>query len=150
MISNRNRLINQLLKSVYKDKKDPTLIRVDIDNTIKILSMFGYNIPTFKFEKKLEELLNAKLKGATINPGLSSIVVNLMIDLAEKMHISEEAIASYITEHNTEQDVKELQSKIVNWRKEYYGSMDKSDKQALLNAIEGKLRPDVIEQIRKA
>lgn len=112
--------------------------------------MFGYNIPTFKFEKKLEELLNAKLKGATINPGLSSIVVNLMIDLAEKMHISEEAIASYITEHNTEQDVKELQSKIVNWRKEYYGSMDKSDKQALLNAIEGKLRPDVIEQIRKA
>ena len=150
MISKKNKLTNELLRSVYKDKKDPTLIRVDIDNTIKILSIFNYNIPNIKFEKKLEELLNAKLKGAPATAGINYAIVNLIIDLAEKMHISEKEIAEYITNHNTEQDVKELQSKIVNWRKEYYGSMDKSDKQALLTAIEGKLRPDVIEQIRKA
>lgn len=150
MISSKNRLTNELLRSIYKDKKNPSVLRVNIDNVIKTLSMYNYNIPTIKFEEKLEALLNSKLVGIKITPGTPYVMAELIIGLAEKMHIAEDVIARYLTEHNSEEDVKALQEKIKDWRKKYYGSMDKAQKEALLNDIQGKMNENVINQIRKA
>lgn len=138
------------MSTIYKDKKDPTVIRVNVDNAVVVLSNFGYNLPSNVFEKKLEEALNKKLVGAKVSPGLTFAIAQLIIDLADKMHVKEEDILSYIQNRNSEEDVKEIQNKILNWRKEYYGSMNKSDKQALIDALHDKLRPDVLEQIRRA
>jgi len=150
MISSKNRLVNQLLRYIYRDKKDVTMLRVDIDNVTRILEVHGYNIPRNKFEVNVEKLLNTKLVGAKINPGTSAIIADLIIDLADKMHISDEALANYFITHNTEQDAVETQNKIKEWRKEYYGSMDKTKKQALLESLEGKINNNVLDQIRRA
>lgn len=150
MITLKERIINRLISTIYADKKDPTVIRVDIDNAVNILSNFGYLLPSGVFETKLEHLLNSKLTGANVTPGLKYAMADLIVTLADKMHIEEDKIVKYIMEHNTEEDVKELQSKIKNWRKEYYGSLSKSEKQALLDALQDKLRPDVLDDIRRA
>ncbi len=150
MISSKNRLVNQLLRYIYRDKKDVTMLRVDIDNVTRVLEVHGYNIPRNKFEVNVEKLLNTKLVGAKITPGTSAIIADLIIDLADRMHISDEALANYFITHNTEQDAVETQNKIKEWRKEYYGSMDKAKKQALLESLEGKIDNYVLDQIRRA
>lgn len=150
MIQLKSRIINQLLSRIYVDKKDISLIRVDVDNVGIILSNHGYNLPNIKFEKNLEHMLNAKLVGANVTEGLKYAIANLIIDLADKMHIEETEVMKYLMENNTEEDVAELQSKIKDWRKEHYGSMNASEKSALLDALHDKLRPDVLDQIRRA
>lgn len=151
MINSKDRIVTQLLSSIYVDKKDPSVIRVDIDNAASFLSKNGYNLPKNKYEQKLEELLNKKLTGkAKVSPGLKYAIAEMIVGLADKMHIDEQEIAKYLAEHNSEEDVKEIQNKITNWRKEYYGSMDRSEKDALLEALHDKLRPDVLNQIKES
>jgi len=151
MIGLKDRIVTQLMSTIYRDKKNATVIRVNVDNAVNVLSNFGYNLPSNVFEKKLEEALNKKLVGASINPGLNFAICQLIIDLADKMHVSEDQIIKHIASStSTEEDVKELQNRIINWRKEYYGSMDKNEKQALVDSLQDKLRPDVIEQIKRA
>jgi N-acetyl-anhydromuramyl-L-alanine amidase AmpD len=150
MINLQERIITQLMSTIYKDKQNHTVLRVNVDNAVTILSNFGYNLPSNVFEKKLEDALNKKLVGAKMNPGLHFAVAQLIVDLANKMHVKEEDIANYLSSKASEEDVKDLQNQIINWRKEYYGSMDKSEKQALIDTLHNKLRPDVLEQIRRA
>lgn len=151
MISTKDRLINQLLGTIYKDKNDASIIRINMDNAAAILSNHGFNLPAQVFEQKLQALLDKKLPGvAKVTKATFYGIALLIHELAVKMHIEEREIIKYMAEHNTEQDVKELQSKIESWRKEYYGSMSGDQKQALLNALSDKLRPDVLDQIRKA
>ena len=150
MINLEQRIVTQLLSTIHKDKKNPSVIRVNIDNAVSILSSFGYNLPSNVFEKKLEELLNSKLVGAKITPGLTFSIAQLIIDIANKMHIKDEDLAAFLAKQNQEQDPKEIQEQIIKWRKEYYGSLDKGDKQALIQNLENKLRPEVIDQIRRA
>jgi hypothetical protein len=150
MIGVQERIINQLMSTIYRDKTNSTVVRVNIDNAVVVLSNFGYNLPSNIFEKKLEEALNKKLIGAKITQGLNYAIAQFIIDIANKMHVKDEDILSYIQNHNTEEDVKDLQNRILNWRKEYYGSMDKKEKQALIDALHDKLRPDVLDQIRRA
>jgi hypothetical protein len=136
MISNREKLVNQLLSTVYVDKTDPTVIKVDIHNTFHILTSFGITVPGKAFEAKLEELLNKKLVGANITSAVNYAVVELIINLAERMRVSDE--------------VKKLQKAIKDWRKEYYGSLPKEEKQAIIESMGNMLRPDVLDQIKKA
>lgn len=150
MIPERNKLVTQLLSTVYKDKTNATILRVNIDNAVHILTSFGFNLPSKKFESKLEEVLNKKLVGANITAGINYAIVELIITLAEKMHISEAQIVKYLSEHTSEEDVKKIQQDIKEWRKQYYGSMDKAEKQALLDALSDKIRPDVLDEIRRA
>ena len=151
MIDIKNRIINQLLSTIYVDKTNPSVIRVAIDNAINILSNFGYNLPSAPYEAKLEEMLNRKLTGnAKVSAGLKYAIAEMVISLADKMHVEEAQIIKYITEHNTEEDAVKLQEKIKNWRKEYYGSMDKAEKQALLDNLGDRLRPDVLNEIRRS
>lgn len=151
MISLNNRIITQLLSTIYVDKQDKSVVKVNIDNAVNILSNFGYNLPSNLFERKLEEMLNAKLAGkAKVSDGLKYAIAEMILVLSEKMHVDESEIVKYLSTHNTEQDAKEIQEKIHNWRKEYYGSMDKSEKAALLEALHDKLRPDVLDQIKRS
>lgn len=150
MIPQRNKLVTQLLSTVYKDKKDPSIMRVNVDNAFHVLTSFGYNLPSKIFESKLEEVLNKKLVGANITTGLTYAISELIITLAEKMHVSDEQISKYLSENTKVEDVKKIQEDIKNWRKQYYGSMDKNDKQALIDALADKLRPDVLDEIRRA
>ena len=132
------------------DKKDPTAVRIDIASVVRILNTFGYNLPQL-YEKKLEEILNTKMAGkAPISPGLKYNISELIIEVADRMHVDEAQITKYISEHETEEDVRDLQKKIKEWRKKYYGSMDKSDKQALIDSLHDKLRPDVLDEINRA
>jgi len=135
MISSENRIVTQLLSTIYKDKNNPTILRVNVNNAVNILSNFGYNLPAAIFEKKLEELLNNKLVGAKITPAINYAMAQLILNLAEKVHIKEEDIINYLQTHNT---------------KEYYGSLSKDQRQELINNLQDKLRPDVLEQIKKA
>lgn len=151
MIDIKNRIVTQLLSTIHIDKKDPSVMRVDINNAVNILSNHGYNLPSNLYEDKLEEILNRKLTGhAKVSDGLKYGIADMIVALADKMHVDEAQIVKYITDHNTEEDVKELQDKIKNWRKEYYGSMDKTEKQALIDTLSEKLRPDVLDEIRRA
>lgn len=151
MIDIKNKVVTQLLSTIYIDKKDASVMRVNLDNAVNILSNFGYNLPSNLFESKLEEVLNRKLSGhAKVSPGLKYAIADMIIALADKMHVDEAQIVKYISEHNTEEDVKELHSKVKNWRKEYYGSMDKAEKQALIDNLQNKLRPDVLDEIKRA
>jgi len=126
-------------------------MRVDINNAVNILSNFGYNLPSNVYDVKLEEILNKKLTGhAKVSEGLKYAIAEMIVTLADKMHVDEAQIVKYITEHSTDEDAKQLQEKIHNWRKEHYGSMDKSEKQALIDALQDKLRPDVLDEIKRA
>lgn len=151
MIDIKNRIVTQLLSTIHIDKKDVSVMRVNLDNAVNILSNFGYNLPSKLYEAKLEEILNKKLSGnAKVSPGLKYAIAEMIVALADKMHVDEAQIVKYITEHNTDEDVKAIQDKIKNWRKEYYGSMDNGEKQALLEALHDKLRPDVLEEIKRS
>tara|TARA_R110002074_G_scaffold402324_1_gene607012 strand:+ start:47760 stop:48215 length:456 start_codon:yes stop_codon:yes gene_type:complete len=151
MIDIKNRIVTQLLATIHIDKKDPSVMRVDMNNAVNILSNHGYNLPSKIYETKLEEVLNKKLTGhAKVSAGLKYSIAEMIVVLAEKMHVDEAQIVKYITEHNTEEDAAELATKIKDWRAEYYGSMDKAEKQALVDTLSEKLRPDVLEQIRRA
>ena len=150
MISQENKIVTQLLATVYRDKQDGTVIRINLDNAVNILTGHGYNLPRQVFEAKLEQLVSKKMVGAKIDQSTNFAVVQLMLKLADTLHIDERDIMKYVTEHNSEEDVKEIQDKIKAWRKEYYGSMQKSEKDALLNALHDKLRPDVLDQINRA
>lgn len=148
MISNKERLITQLLSCVYVDSKNPSVLRINFDNLLHTLGVFGYNLPNSKFEKALEELLNKKMYGAKISQGLKYALVNVTIDLADMMHVTDEQIINF---YETQAPPAEIDPTAVkNWRKEYYGSMNKDEKQALVEAMQGKLRPEVIEEIKKA
>lgn len=148
MISDKDRLITQLLSCVYSDSKDPSVLRINFDNLLHTLSMFGYNLPNTKFGKALEELLNKKMYGAKISQGLKYALVKVTIDLADMMHVTDEQIINY---YENQAPMAEIDPTTVkNWRKEYYGNMDKNEKNALVESMQGKLRPDVIEEIKKA
>ncbi|MCB1711906.1 MAG: hypothetical protein KDH96_05345 [Candidatus Riesia sp.] len=150
MITTKTKLTNQLLSKIHFDKNDPTVIRVDIHNIAFILSSFNYNLPSRIFENKLEQLLNKKLTGARVTEGLKHIIADMIVSLANKLHVSDDEIQNYIMNHQKPEDAAEIQNKIKEWRKTYYGSMDKAEKEALLEALHGKLRPDVLDQIKRA
>jgi len=151
MIDKEDRMINQLLGCVYKDKRDQTIIRINMDKVASILTDYGYNLPAMQFEKKIQEVLDIKVVGKQQVSKSTPYTIALVIkQIADQYHIDERLIIKYITEHNTEQDVKEIQQKIDNWRKQYYGSLPKNEKEALLETLHEKMRPDVIDKIMRA
>lgn len=148
MITDKDRLTNQLLACIYPDSKDKSVLRVNFDNILKIFASFSYNLPSTKFGDALEKLLNGKMYGAKITPGLKVSMAELIIQLANMMHVSDEQIINYYKDNEFHKEIS--QEAVNNWRKEYYGKMSQSDKEALLEAMQGKLRPQVIEEIKKA
>jgi hypothetical protein len=151
MIDKEDRMINQLLGCVYKDKRDQTIIRINMDKVASILTDNGYNLPAKQFEDKVQEVLDVKLVGKQNVSKSTPYTIALVIkQIADKYHIDERLIIKYITEHNTEQDVKEIQQKIDNWRKQYYGSLPKNEKAALLETLHERMRPDVLDKIKRS
>jgi hypothetical protein len=150
MINLENKIITQLLSALYRDKTDSSVIRVSTDSVLRIMSNFGYNLPTRQFQAKLEEMLNKKLQGAKIDAGTNFAIAQLILDLANKMNVTTEQITKYIMDNEPNQDPKEIQEVINKWRKNYYGSMDPKAKQKLIENLSDKLRPEVIDQIRRA
>jgi len=150
MITNENKLVTRLLSTVYRDKTDNTVIRINLDNVVSILTSFGFNLPKQVFETKLEQLVSKKMVGVKLDASTNYAIVQLIIKLANAVHIDERDIINYLATNNTEEEVKDIQNSIKKWRKEYYGSMEKSEKEALLNALHDRLRPEVIDQIKRA
>lgn len=134
---------------VSKDKNSESTIRLNYTGMFKILSDFNFNLPHEKFEKVLQDVLNAKIVGQPITPGLKYVIATTVAELAEKIHVKTEDIIAYLAAQ-PEESLEEFNKRLKNWRKEYYGSMDKSSKQELLSSLDGKLRDDVLDQIRKA
>jgi chorismate mutase len=95
-------------------------------------------------------MLNKKLQGAKIDAGTNFAIAQLILDLANKMNVTTEQITKYIMDNEPNQDPKEIQEVINKWRKNYYGSMDPKAKQKLIENLSDKLRPEVIDQIRRA
>jgi len=151
MIDQKTNLVNKILSTITVDKKDPSVIRLDINNAANILTSFGYNLPSQPFEKNLETALNKILVGkATISPSVKYAAAEIIISVADKMHIPEDKIIKYLQEHDAEEDIEAMQRQIEQWRKEYYGAMDKSEKQALIDVLHDRLRPEVLDQIRRS
>ncbi|MEK9983587.1 MAG: hypothetical protein VW879_02495, partial [Opitutae bacterium] len=59
-------------------------------------------------------------------------------------------IIKYIQENDDDEDIAAMQTQINEWRKKYYGNMDKSEKQALIDVLHNRLRPEVLDQIRNS
>ncbi len=150
MISNENKLVTKLLATVYRDKSDATVIRINLDNAVTILTSHGFNLPKQAFEAKLEELVSKKMVGAKLDSSTNYSIVQLIIKLANALHIDERDIIKYINNNTSDEDVKDIQESIKKWRKEYYGNMQVSEKEALINALHDKLRPEVLDQIKRA
>jgi len=147
MITDKERLTTLLLACVYQDHKDKTVIKINIDTVLQLFATYSYNLPNQKFANAVESLLNAKFYNVRISSGIKYAIVDAMMSLAAKMHVPTEKLIEYYQNH----EIKEVDPTTVkNWRKEYYGSMDKHEKQALIEAMQGKLRPEVIEEIKKA
>ncbi len=149
MISKKQRLITELLGTIYKEADNSTAFRMNIFNAVDILTRYGYNLPSKSFEAKLEELLNKRLVGTVVNSGTKNSIALITIELADKFHISEDRIIKFIASIK-EQDPKEIQQEINKWRKNYYGSLDKGKREALLETLSKTMRPDIVDQIRNA
>lgn len=151
MISKEEKIINKLLVYIYKDKKDTSVIRIDIDNVVKVLSDNGYILMRSDFEKNLDSLLNKHVVGKlAVGPGTAYTICKAIMELANKLHIDQRRLLDIVLNSNTEEDAIALQKRIAQWRKEYYGSLSGKDKEQLLKSLEGRLRPDVLEQIRRS
>lgn len=151
MIDQKTRIVNQLLSTIHVDRKDPSVIRIDMNNTASILSKAGYTLPAQQFESNLEELLSKRLIGKVkVAGGLKYSVAEMILALANKMHIDDATILKYIAENKSEEDIMEMHNKVAEWRKDYYGNMEKTEKDALLENLHDRLRPDVLDQIRRS
>lgn len=95
MIPKAERIINQLLGTVYTDKKDPTVFRISMDNALKILSNNDYVLPNRQYEMQLENLLNKKLVGTEVQAHTRYSIARGMLALADEMAVSKEDVLSY-------------------------------------------------------
>ncbi len=151
MIPLEEKIINKLLVYIYKDKKDTSIIRIDIDNVVKVLSDSGYILLRSDFEKNLDIVLNKHIVGKlAVGPGTAYTICKAIIELANKLHIDQRKLLDMVLNNNTEEDAVALQKRIDEWRKEYYGSLPRDHKEQLLKSLEGRLRPDVLEKIRRS
>lgn len=150
MIDKRQRLITELLGTIYKESNNNTAFRMNITNAVEILTRYGYNIPSRSFENNLETILNKMLVGSLVTPGTKNSIAEITVELANKYHVPENKIIEYIAKNMKEQDPTEIQQKIKQWRKAYYGSLDQRQKEALLETLSKTMRPDVLDQIRRA
>lgn len=150
MISNYDRVITQLLPAIYTNKSEPTVMRFNIDKILHVLGTEKYNLSNRYFEDKLVEMATIRFQGKSFTHGLRYAAAVAILNLADKMHVSDQAIVKYLSEHQSEQDAKEIQEKIEVWRKNFYGSLPRDQKQAILEQMSEKLRPEVLEQIRRA
>lgn len=151
MISRKDRLVNKLMGAVSttKDTSEKYAIHVDFDNVMHILSSEGYNLANQFFENLLGKVLNERLGGTAVTTSTRYNVALILLQLAEKLHIPEEEIVKYL-QAQPEQDPREVQEIVKKWRKRYYGSMSKQEREKLVNMMQDKLRPDILEQIRTA
>ena len=150
MISKQETVINQLMGTITKDKKEQGVIRINISGVAKILFNHGYNLPGDTFEKGVEEVLNKKAVGAAVTPGLMYSIAKVILEIADRLHITEKEMIAYLSTNNKEESPNDMREKIIQWRKEYYGAMDKGQKKELIEQLQNKLRPEVIYQIRDA
>ena len=96
MISQKDRILNQLLGTIYTDKKDNTVFRIQLDNALKIFIEHNLIIPIKQYEATLENLLNAKLPGKTqVTQGTKFMIAQAMYKLATEMSVSKDDITKY-------------------------------------------------------
>lgn len=151
MISKEERIINLLLGCIYKDAKDKSVIRVHLENVVNILSNNGYLLPKKEFEQGLEDIFNKHIVGKmSVTSGTQYTIAKAIIELANIIHIDEQKLMRHILENNTPEDAIAMQKRIDEWRKTYYGNMPRKERETLTSNLEGRLRPDVLEKIRKA
>jgi len=151
MIDQKTTVVNKILSTISIDRKDPSVLRLDINNAAKILTTFGFNLPAQPFEKNVEVALNKILAGkAKVSNSVKYAAAEIIVSVANRMHIPEEKIIKYIQENDDEEDIAAMQTQINEWRKTYYGNMDKSEKQALIEVLHDRLRPEILDQIRNS
>lgn len=150
MISQRDRLLTQLLGTITREADNKTAFRINISNAVNILSTHGYNLASKSFESLLEEVLNRRLVGSALEANTPYKIAVILLDIAGKCHIPDETIVEYVLKHKDPEEAVKLHEKVKSWRKEYYGSMDESKRRALLEALSDRMRPDVLDQIRNA
>lgn len=95
MIPKKERLINQLLATIYISKENQTEYRIQFDNVLKILTANDYVIINRQYEDMVEDILNKKLVGMPIHQATKYAIACILLDVAERMSVSKEAIAKY-------------------------------------------------------
>jgi len=104
MIPKRERLINQLLTTIYTKKDNPTEYRIQFDNVLKILTSNDYVLINRQYEDMAEDILNKKLVGIPVHPSTKFAIASILLDVADRMSVSKEDILKY----ENMQDIKGL------------------------------------------
>jgi hypothetical protein len=149
MISKESRLVNQLMSTIYKEKRDPTAFRIDFDRVVHILSESDILVISQQYSDKLEKVLNKKIVGhAPVQYSTIHAIAKLMYDLAIKMRVDESEIFIHTLMKDAESSQAITQEAVDEWRRAYYGKMSKQERMALADRLQDKLRPDVLDKIR--
>lgn len=102
MITTKEKIINQLLGTVYTDNNNKSIYHVNMDNVLTILIKSGLIIPKKQYEVTLETLLNKRVVGAVGGTVAKHAMAEMMYNLAIEMALSKEEIIKYQMNQKTD------------------------------------------------
>lgn len=92
MISQQNRLINQLQGCVYVDSKDNTAFRINMDNVLKIFVQHDFILPHRQYEDKVQEVLDSLVdkKKLILDSSTKFRIATILLNVASQMSLTPE------------------------------------------------------------
>lgn len=154
MITKKEKLVNQLMTCIFRSKDDHSVIRIDFFNVLKLLDNNELVVPPKQFEDSLSQLLKSHIEGKALadKPTVYAIAC-IIYDLAITLNIDDNKLINFMTTAENSGLVgktpEQLEQIIDDWRKEYYGSMSNSDKKHLIESLEGRAHPRLLDKIRR-
>lgn len=102
MITTKEKIVNQLLGTIYNDLKDKTVLHVNMDNVLSILIANDLIIPKKQFEMHAEALLTKKLVGVPLGHITKYAMAELLYTLALELALSKEELIKYTIKHQND------------------------------------------------
>lgn len=111
MITKLDRLLNQLISTVYIDKNDPSIIRIQFDRALQIFYNADIIVPPKAFEntfkKVVEERLVAKIRA---NDVAKFAIAQAMMNTAFSLMLSKEELIKLRMQDNSS-DITSIRKK---------------------------------------
>ncbi len=150
VISQKERIINQLMGVIYKDKVDPTVIRVNLVSAIKIFTNHNILLSEQTYETHLADALATHITGkASVDNYTLYAIASIMYDLANLLKIDITKLnAANPNNPFSSGSPEEIKKLIAQWRSDYYGKLSKEERDALVESLEGKMHSDILDKIR--
>lgn len=93
MINKQDKIINQLLTTIYIDKKDPSVLRINFDNALAIFQKYEIWIPTKAYEETLNHVITERLVGKIqANDVAKWAIAQAMLNTALLLSMSKEEL----------------------------------------------------------